>query len=347
MLSDLRLRDFRCFDNATVELDAGFNLFLGRNGEGKTSILEAACVLLRLQSQRSSSLAPAIRIGQNSFGLQGNVDGHVLNVRCSRFRRSVTFDGIEQRTLREYLRMARVVSFANSDIELVRGRSEWRRRYLDFIGAQMDERYRPALRAYERALRGRNALLKRGSVRELAAFDQQLITHGTMVEQLRARIAGMVAAPAAEAYAHISGGRETLAVNFIPGYAGNFDEELARSRPDELRLRQTIVGPHRDDLELTIDGMAAARFASEGQQRSSVLALKLAQANVFAQTHGSAPLLLIDDIFGELDTQRRNGLLDHLPAQGQKLVTATAMEWRGKLDAPFVYELRGRQLMRR
>jgi DNA replication and repair protein RecF len=280
--------------------------------------------------------------------VRGNVDGHQLEFRYRALRRSVSFDGVEQRALGEYLRIARVVSFANSDIALARGGSEARRRYLDFLGAQIDESYRPALRAYERALRARNALLKSAAprLREIAAYDRQLIARGDMLGRLRARMADAIAPFAASAYERISRGREKLTVRFVAGANANFAEHLAESRAEEARLRQTIVGPHRDDLELLVDGMAAAQFASEGQQRSIALALKIAQADVFRNAQ-YPPLLLIDDIFGELDAERRNALLDNLPAQSQKMVTATAMLWRGEIEADAIYELRERQLVRK
>jgi DNA replication and repair protein RecF len=347
MLTHLRLRDFRCFEAMGVELGSGFNFFLGANGEGKTTLLEAACVLLRLQSQRSPSLVPIIQLGKKSFAVRGDVDGHQLEFRYGGFRRSVRFDGIEQRTMAEYLRIARVVSFANADIELARGSSETRRRYLDFLGSQIDESYRPALRSYERALRGRNALLKSGVARsrELGAFDDQLIAHGEILERLRAGVAELISGRAAAAYERISAGREELGVEFAGGVNGNLAEQLAQSRAEETRLRQTIVGPHRDDLALTINGMPSAQFVSEGQQRGIALALKIAQADVFTAAEEAAPLLLIDDIFGELDERRRNALLDNLPVQSQKLVTATALPWRGELAADYVYHLHERKLL--
>ncbi len=347
MLSDLRLRQFRCFETLTLELGPGFNFFLGANGQGKTTILEAACVILRLQSQRSSSLAPLGQAGRKGFALRAGFDGHELEFQYGGLRRRISFDGVEQRTATEYLRLGRVVSFANVDIELARGGSEFRRRYLDFIGAQLDATYRPTLRGYERALRARNWLLKSPTPRgrELAAYDRLLVEHGTRLQALRAALVVKIAPSATAAYRKISGGREEFSVGFVSGTGENFADELKKSQGEETRLRQTIVGPHRDELEMKINGMNAATFASEGQQRSAVLALKLAQAALFASA-GGAPVLLLDDIFGELDSTRRNALLDHLPCASQKLVTATAMPWRAEFPAGHRYELEDGKLHR-
>src|SRR6266850_2607214 len=137
MLTNLRLCNFRCFEGVSVDIGPGFNLFLGANGEGKTTILEAACVLLRLQSQRSSSLVPVIQINKKFFEIRGRYDEHELEFRFSALRRRVKFDEIEQRTLREYLCIGRVVSLANADIEPERGAGTWifsARKSMEVIG---------------------------------------------------------------------------------------------------------------------------------------------------------------------------------------------------------------------
>ncbi len=330
MLLDLQLRNFRCFESLGVEFSPGFNFFLGRNGQGKTSILEAACVLLRLQSQRSSTLLPIVRFGEKSFAVSGRRENHRLEFRYSPLRRKISFDQVEQRTLDEYLRVARVVSFANTDIELVRGGSETRRRYLDFLAAQIDPFYRPTLRAYDRALRSRNALLKshHPRPRELAAYDQPLLEHGVRLSAMRARLIERLAPLASVAHGEISGNGETLQLEFLPGNGDDFARDLAESKPQELRLRQTVIGPHRDDIQILVEAKGANQYASEGQQRTVALALKIAQSRIFMKEDGTPPLLMIDDIFGELDPERRNSLLKHLPVEAQKLVTATSMQWR-------------------
>jgi DNA replication and repair protein RecF len=345
MLADLQLKDFRCFESLTARLSNGFNFFVGPNGAGKTSILEGVCVLLRLQSQRSASLAPVVRAGRQSFTARGTCDGHVMAFRYGGLRRQLRFDEVEQRTAAEYLRVARVVSFANIDIEMVRSSSEPRRRYLDFVGSQIDARYRPMLRAYERALRSRNALLKSAlpRPRELAAYDAPLLAHGTELAAMRAQLVARLAPAVAGAHAAISGAKEKIEVRFAPGNENDFATDLAQSRREETRLRQTVVGPHRDDIDLFVDGRAAQSHASEGEQRTLALALKIAQAQVFTE-EGAPPILLLDDIFGELDPERRNALLATLPDGAQKLVTVTSLQWREGFGVAAMYQLKDGKL---
>jgi DNA replication and repair protein RecF len=332
MLRDLRLRDFRCFDQITFEPSPGLNLIVGANAQGKTSLLEAACVLLRLQSPRSISLADAVRFNQPGFGLDGHWNEHHLRLKFTNSLKAFALDSKPQSRAADYLLVARVSWISNDDIQLVRGSGSHRRRYLDFLGAQVVPNYLPRLRSYERALRSRNALLKESRPRrEIAAFDNPLIEAGEALLSARAEICADLQPRVAEALRLISSGSEAPKISYKPGSPPDFSAALRASCDEEIRLRTTLIGPHRDDIEILLEGRQAAPFASEGQQRSIALAMKLGQASRLEASAGCPPLFLIDDVFGELDPDRRNNLLTSLPASAQKVVTATNLYW---LESP-------------
>lgn len=328
MLSRLKLRHFRCFEAREIEFAPGLNFIVGPNAHGKTSLLEAACILLRLQSPRITRLAHVIQHERRGFVIDGYFGPRHLQFYFSRERRKLALDEVEQKTTREYLEIARVVYFANSDIELARGSSEARRRFLDFVASQLDGTYRQALRDYERALRSRNLLLKGPSPRwrEIAAFDEPLLVAGSRVTTSRAKLIADLQPEAEDAHRAISVAREKLQLAYAPGATGEFSTALAAARGEDARLRQTSIGPHRDDLHFSLNGQSSS-FASEGQQRTLVLALKLGAARLFDQRFAAPPLLLLDDIFGELDLARRAALLAALPEDAQKIITTTHLDW--------------------
>lgn len=329
LLRDLRLRDFRCFARLDFEPAPGLNFIIGPNARGKTSILEAACVLLRLQSPRAASLGDAVRFDQPGFGLDGHWQDRHMHVKFTSALKSFALDSLPQSKSADYLAVARVAWISNDDLQLVRGPGAPRRRYLDFLGTQAAPNYLRHLRAYERALRSRNALLKDGRPRrEVAAFDGPLIEAGSFILHARRDLCAALQPHVAAAHAEISGGREEIGTAYRPAGLPDFAAALEAARDEETRLRSTTVGPHRDDLAVLLDGRKAAAFASEGQQRSLALALKLGQARVIEEAMQGPPLFLIDDVFGELDAARRNNLLAALPAGAQKIITATSLDWR-------------------
>jgi len=329
VLSRLKVRHFRCFAAREVEFVPGLNLIVGPNAHGKTSLLEAVCILLRLQSPRVTRLASVIQHERRGFVVDGYHGARHLQFYFSRERKKLALDEVEQKTALEYLEIARVVYFANSDIELVCGSGEARRRFLDFMAAQGDGTYRQALRDYERALRSRNLLLKSSSPRwrEIAAFDEPLLAAGERITAARGKFSAELQPEAEDAHRAISGSaREMLQLAYAPGAGGDFAAALAGARSEDARLRQTSVGPHRDEVLFTLNGQSSA-FASEGQQRTLVLALKLGAARLLQRRFGAAPVLLLDDIFGELDLSRRAALLAALPGDAQKIVTSTHLDW--------------------
>jgi DNA replication and repair protein RecF len=345
VLSRLKLRHFRCFAAREVEFAPGLNLIVGPNAHGKTSLLEAACILLRLQSPRVTRLAHIIQHERRGFVVDGyfgpgNAEPRHLQFYFSRERKKLALDEVEQKTAREYLGIARVVYFSNSDIDLVRGSGEGRRRFLDFFAAQRDAAYRRSLRDYERALRSRNLLLKAPSPRwrEIAAFDEPLLAAGQRVIEARSHLVAELQPEADAAHRAISGAREKLMIEYVPGAGEDFAASLAAAQPEDARLRQTSVGPQRDDMRFSLNGQSSD-FASEGQQRTLVLALKLGAARLLAAHFETPPVLLLDDIFGELDLGRRAALLAALPAEAQKIITTTHLDWMPADFTPQVLRL--------
>jgi len=328
VLTQLKVRHFRCFDTLECEFAPRTNFIIGPNAQGKTSLLEAACVLIRLQTPRGATLTRAIQHGKTGFVLDGYFGERHLQFYFSQQRKKLALDSVEQKSAHEYLETAKAVWFSNQDIELVQGAADKRRKFLDFVAVQLDRGYRRHLRDYEKALRSRNYLLKtsRPNWREIEAFNQPLIQAGNGLISARALLIEKLIPFALESQRIISGLTETLNLEYQQSVPGDFAVTLAESREEDLRLHQTSKGPHRDDLGFSLNGVGS-EFASEGQQRSMVLSLKLAQARLIESQAGVSPVLFLDDIFGELDVHRRNALLEHLPSDSQKLITTTHLDW--------------------
>lgn len=271
-------------------------------------------------------LSEVVRAGCPGTAIDLRTTGRHLHLRYEPPRRQLRVDSVDQSGTTEYLSVIRVAWFSNDDMELVRGSGSRRRRYLDFVCSQVEPLYLKNLRSYERALRSRNALLKDNRPRrEIEAFDPVLIDSGNAVTATRGAVATDLAPLIQAAAAEIGGTTEAILTAYSSG--GELAAQLDRARADELRLRQTTVGPHRDDVAIELNGMPASKFASEGQQRTLALALKLAQTRLIMARSGATPILLIDDVFGELDGTRRTRLLANLPGDAQTLITTTSLDW--------------------
>lgn len=346
MLRTIRLRDFRCFQALDFSPAPGTNFIIGSNAQGKTSILESICLLLRLQSPRTSTPADCVRFGTVGFGLDGHYQDSHLHLKYERRLKSFALDSKPQSRTADYLAVARVAWISNEDLQLVRGGASARRRFLDFLGAQAVPHYLHHLRAYERALRSRNALLRDNRPRrEIAAFDGPLVQAGTFLLEARAKLVLALAPQVHTAHQTISGTTGDLTITYQAGASIPFATALQNSEADEIRLRSTVSGPHRDDIAILLDGREASTFGSEGQQRSAALALKLAQARELEIGLEHPPVYLIDDIFGELDTNRRNNLLTALPDSAQKIITTTSLSWLADLPVrPLIHQLSAGQI---
>jgi DNA replication and repair protein RecF len=331
LLQHLRLLNFRCFDSLALEAPEQGVILIGENARGKTSILEAICVLCRLQSPRATGFNTLTKLSTPGFGVAGDPWGQERKIKHTPGGLRLFADGQPRQSRATYLADGGlIVWMGNEDLALIRGSGESRRHFLDFLGAQLDPAYRTAYTRYRRALKAKNLLLKEPKLRlpELIAWEDILIEHGTYLTESRARLVAELSPLVAAAQLDISGKNEALTLTYLPASGPSLKESILQARQRETATRQACVGPHRDDLSLRLHGMPAADYASEGQQRTIALALKLAQGDLLHTRTGKTPIYLLDDIFGELDPARRNALLHHLPPHAQKFITTTHLGWR-------------------
>jgi DNA replication and repair protein RecF len=373
-LAHLRLRDFRNYTRLDADFAPGFHLLLGDNAQGKTNILEAVYLMATLRSFRGVGGAQMIRHGQKGYFVGGSVVGGTVptssgssgresassdqsrltsaatmltshgerevKIYWSARERKLALDGQPVKRLGDYLGVLRAVVFCTEDLQLVKGAARARRRFLDLLLAQTQPAYLPLLQRYMRAVRARNALLKHsrpGGTDEatLDSFSRELVELGGQLIRMRTELAPKFSPLARLAYRRISNDAEELRIEYQPSVKKDFAVELAQSRNRERTYRSTLVGPHRDDLRLLLNEKSVSQFGSEGQKRTLAIALKMAQAEYLAGIHGSAPVLLIDDVMGELDVKRRSGFLPLLEqarkTSGQVFMTATEENWPAEL----------------
>jgi len=339
-LSHLRLRDFRNYARLDADFAPGFHVLLGDNAQGKTNILEAIYLMATLRSFRGVGGAQMVRHGAKGYFVSGNVIGQgerEIKMYWATRERKLSLDGQPVKKLADYFGALRTVVFCTEDLQLVKGAARSRRRFLDLLLAQTNPIYLPLLQRYMHTVRSRNALLKQRTADEatLESFSAEMVKLGNEIIRARRELIPKFSPLARLAYRRISNDAEELRIEYAPSVKNDFAVELAQSRAREKAFRATLVGPHRDDLQLLQNEKSAAQFGSEGQKRTLAIALKIAQAEFLAGIHGSPPILLIDDVMGELDVKRRSGFLPLLETarrtSGQVFMTCTEENWPREL----------------
>jgi len=369
-ITRLRLYQFRNYSDETIQLGPGLNVLSGANAQGKTNLLEAVAVLALTRSPRAAS-AETIAWGADVCRVEGLVSRPqgpaLLDIRVSRPAtgsgsapqpgvgasdgtvRTTLLDG-KERSARSLLGICPVVLFWPDDLLLVKGGPEGRRRLLDVLLSQLDPRAADDLVRCRRILDQRNALLRQvragqASAAPLSGFTLALAQSGGAVRAARARLISDLSPLATDALAELSGGREELRLRYLAsgvpldavdaaGAAAELRAELDRRTGEELARGVTVAGPQRDDLEILVDGRPARTAASQGQQRSIVLACKLAEVRHLQTVATMAPVLLLDDVLSELDPDRRRRLLQGVGAgiRLQALITTSETATLDLLD---------------
>ncbi len=337
-LETVRLTNFRSYACASLSPTPGINVLCGQNAAGKTNVLEAVFLCALGRSHRSTRDAELVRAGEQAARAEATVRtrGGTRVVRAQVYtaeRKRMLVDGAPLARTGELMGCLNVVMFAPEDLALVKNGPSERRRLVDMLLSQTRPRYYYQLQQYNHALKQRNVLLKEENAHlraTLPHWDEQLARLGAAITAQRSALLARMGELASERHALLAGDAERLTVRYMPNLAlseeadmaARMREQLAAGLYRDMARGATCAGPHRDDVSLLLDGREARVYGSQGQQRTTVLALKLAEIDLQREAAGEAPVLLLDDVFSELDETRQRQLLSAL-AGCQSLVTCT------------------------
>ncbi|NLW06808.1 MAG: DNA replication/repair protein RecF [Clostridia bacterium] len=331
-LKQLQLTNFRSYNQLSWECKPGLNIIQGPNAAGKTNLLEAIGYLSFVRSIRQQQDQKIMSRGSSFFKIKGlclsNKELMELDIVYQNNNKKLTINRNQHRLI-DLLGIFPVIFFGPDDLYLVKGSPFYRRQYLDREISIRDRSYCQCLQTYRRILLQRNRLLreiKYGNckVEELIPWNSQMVATGIIIIHKRRHFLEALAPLVQEIYAGMGAG-EYLSLHYKPNIANEEDwlAKITVVERQEIEVGMSLWGPHRDDFTFLLDDFEARFFASQGQQRSAVLALKIAEANYFRQTIGVMPVLLLDDVFSELDLNRQSALLELLQGAGQTFLTTT------------------------
>jgi DNA replication and repair protein RecF len=338
-ITNISADGFKNLKSVDISLSQGLNLFVGENAQGKTNLLELLWIMTGVRSFRGNS--DKNFLGFDCDCLKARIDYRdferdcILTYDSKRSEKLITVNGVPVPRLSKLFGNLRAVIFTPDDLSLVSSEPSLRRAFLDLSISQIKPQYAAVLHRYNKILAQRNAALKLQNCTDI--WDEQLIKTGTHIATYRKVYIEILNRYAKKIYGEISGERETLNTIYSSSVFKNNDEythEHYRERlhshiEAELRLGTTLVGIHRDDLTLTLDGLPVRDFASQGQRRSAALALKLSQAKIIAAETAESPIILLDDVLSELDSRRKSFLLRDLEGF-QTLITSCDKAVAGK-----------------
>ncbi|WP_088893402.1 DNA replication/repair protein RecF [Leptolyngbya ohadii] len=358
-LKSLELKHFRNYQEQHITFSAPKTILVGDNAQGKSNLLEAVELLATLRSHRALRDRELVLEGELVGQIMGSLERDTGTIDLSltlrsNGRRTVSLNGEALRRQLDFLGVLNAVQFSSLDLDLVRGSPSERRNWLDTLLTQLEPVYAYILQQYNTILKQRNAFLKQRSdaleggvsapePTQLAIWNSQLAAIGSRVIRRRARVLERLAPLAQSWHEAISDSKESLEVRYLPNVhleaddpdivQQTFLQRLDQRSVAEMHQGTTLVGPHRDEIEFVINQTPARQYGSQGQQRTLVLALKLAELKLIESIVGEPPLLLLDDVLAELDLNRQNKLLETIQDHFQTLITTTHL---GSFDAQWL-----------
>lgn len=351
IIQSIELNNFRNYENLQISFDEGTNILFGDNAQGKTNILEAAYLSGTTKSHKGSKDKEMIRFGTNEAhlrtmvlkkGKQYQIDMHLKNNRS----KGIAVNKIPMKKASELFGILNIVFFSPEDLNIIKNGPSERRHFLDAELCQLDKIYLSDLSNYNKILNQRNKLLKDMVYRPelsdtLPVWDMQLIDTGKKIIRRRKQFVKELNEIVHEIHYRISGGKEELFLSYEPSVSADMmEQEVERVRQRDLKMCQTSVGPHRDDLLFSIADVDIRKFGSQGQQRTSALSLKLSEIELVRKSIHDTPVLLLDDVLSELDSSRQNYLLNSI-CDTQTIITCTGLDEfiRNRFEINKVFEV--------
>ena len=336
IVESIELKNYRSYEELHIDLSPGTNILYGDNAQGKTNVLESIYLCCTSKSHRGSKDRDIIRFSQEESHIKlqirrGNVPCRIDMHLKKNKPKGIAINGIPIRRASELFGVANVVFFSPEDLNLIKNGPSERRRFIDMELCQLSQVYVHSLVQYNRALMQRNKLLKELSFHPeyedtLDIWDEQLIRYGREVMEQRRSFLAQMDAIVHEIHGNLSGGREDMKLIYAPDTREeDLEQAFKKNRPQDIKQKTTLSGPHRDDMNLMIGGVDVRRFGSQGQQRTAALSLKLSELELMQRISRDNPVLLLDDVLSELDGHRQNQLLSAI-RHIQTIITCTGLD---------------------
>lgn len=336
IIKSLELENFRNYDSLILNFDEGTNILYGDNAQGKTNVLEAIYVSATTKSHKGSKDKEIINFDKEeahirTFLSKGDMDYRVdMHLRKSKSK-GIAINGQKLKKAAELLGLLNVVFFSPEDLSIIKDGPSGRRSFVDMELCQLDKYYLYNLNQYNKIINQRNKLLKdfyfNPDLKDtITVWDSQLVSYGKQMIEARIKFVDQLNVIIEQIHKNLSGGKENLKITYEPDViCEDFDRKLSMNMERDIKLKFTSVGPHRDDFGFMVNDIDIRKFGSQGQQRTAALSLKLAEIELVKQITKDNPILLLDDVLSELDSNRQNYLLNSI-GDIQTIITCTGLD---------------------
>ena len=336
IIKSLELKNFRNYENLQLDFDSGTNIFYGDNAQGKTNILEAIYLIATTKSHKGSKDSDIIQFHHDEAHIRSylykeevtrQVDMHLRKSKT----KGIAIDSQRIKKAAELLGLLNVVFFSPEDLSIIKNGPAERRRFIDMELCQLDSFYLYNLNHYNKIVNNRNKLLKDlymnpGLKETLSIWDSQLLSYGSKIIERRSLFIEQLNQIMLDIHSKLSGGKEKIEIVYEKNVEiDDLEEKLRLNQDRDIILKQTTVGPHRDDISFIVNGIDIRKFGSQGQQRTAALSLKLSEIELVKKSIKDTPVLLLDDVLSELDSNRQNYLLNSI-GNIQTIITCTGLD---------------------